>query len=455
MGNSFAYAALILWPLLTVYWFVTKKTQVAVIITILGGFMFLPVGTVIDLPLFPAMGQQTLPVLCAILGCMLIKKQRIIYFSGLGRLKYLVLLFVLVPFITALLNPDSFVIGGRYLPGLTLYDGLSFGINQFLIISPFFIGRQFFQSYNDQVTMFKLLVLAGLFYSVLMLFEVRMSPQLHTWVYGYFPHSFLQQYRFGGFRPVVFMGHGLLVAFFTVVVLISALSLWNVKEKITYFTSRFSSYYLLIVLVFCKSLATLFYGFSAFIALRFTKPKMQFRAALFLAVMTLFYPVMSIMDIFPHDTVVELAREIDDGRAQSIAFRFENEKVLLDHGREKMLFGWGGWGRNRVYNQETGIDETVTDGKWILTFGQFGLFGFFAEFGLLGFTIFGAYRAFKVLGDEKERSLLAGHALLVGIVMLDQLPNASLAPWVWLLVGILSGRSREVVSNKFRQREVS
>ena len=395
MGNWFAYAALIIWPLLSIYWFATKKIQVAVIMTILGGFMILPVSTVIDLPLFPAMGQQTLPVLSAILGCFFIKRQRIMYFKGLGRLKYLLLLFVSVPFITVFLNSDSFVMGGRYLPGLVLYDGLSFAINQFLIITPFFIGRQFFKSYDEQITLFKLLVLAGLLYSVLMLFEVRMSPQLHTWVYGYFPHSFLQQYRFGGFRPVVFMGHGLLVAMFAAVVAVSALVLWNNKVRVKQFSSKLIAYYFLVVLVMCKSLAAILYGAMAFVALKFTSSKQQYRIALIIASLTMLYPIMSIMHIFPHDTVVELAESIDADRAHSIKYRFDNEDILLAHGRDRFWFGWGGWGRNRVYN-DAGVDVSVTDGKWILSFGQFGFF----------------------------------------------------APWLWLVVGALSGRSQHILAQK-------
>jgi hypothetical protein len=55
---------------------------------------------------------------------------------------------------------------------------------------------------------------------------------LHTWVYGYFPHSFAQQLRYGGYRPVVFMGHGLLVALFAAIALISAVVMWQLKSKV-------------------------------------------------------------------------------------------------------------------------------------------------------------------------------------------------------------------------------
>ena len=33
-------------------------------------------------------------------------------------------------------------------------------------------------------------------------------------VYGFFPHSWLQHVRGGGFRPIVFMNHGLVLGIF-------------------------------------------------------------------------------------------------------------------------------------------------------------------------------------------------------------------------------------------------
>ena len=76
-----------------------------------------------------------------------------------------------------------------------------------------------------------MLIVAGLCYSVPMLFEVRMSPQLHTWIYGYFPHSFVQQMREGGFRPVVFLGHGLLTAFFIMSAAVAAAAFWQTRTR--------------------------------------------------------------------------------------------------------------------------------------------------------------------------------------------------------------------------------
>jgi len=417
--------------------------------------MFLPVKTAVDLPMIPVMGKDSIPVVSALVGCWLIKEKKISYFKELGNIKYLVILFLIVPFITASLNSDSITKGGYFLPSLTYYDGLSATINQFLLISPFFIGRQFFRTYSDQLAMLKLIVVAGLFYSILMLFEVRLSPQLHTWVYGYFPHSFGQQMREGGFRPVVFMGHGLLVAFFTVIVLIASSALWINRIKVRQFSPKLVSSYMLVVLVLCKSIASLFYGVIGLAMVILTKPKLQLRATVILVCLALFYPTMSIIKIFPHQWIVNTAELISPERAQSLNFRFENENILLTHGRERFFFGWGGWGRNRVYNEESGRDETVTDGRWIITFGQFGIFGFIAEFGLLAITVFQANKALRLLKSKPERNLLAAHALLVGVIMIDQLPNASLAPWLWLIAGILLGRSGAILAENKLNKPIS
>jgi len=280
-----------------------------------------------------------------------------------------------------------------------------------------------------------------------------MSPQLHTIFYGYFPHSFGQQVRAGGFRPVVFMGHGLLVGFFTFIVLLSVVALWEIKIKIRQFSPSRVSYYVLIVLVLCKAKAALLYGLLAFFMIKKTAYKTQMRIAVLMVIIALSYPSLSIIKVFPHESITQLATDVmGEKRAQSLKFRFDNEHVLLSHARERLLFGWGGWGRNRVYSEVTGRDITVTDGRWIITFGQFGLFGFIAEFGLMAIAVFRANKAARLVKRKSEQTLLAAHALLVGIVMIDQLLNASLAPWLWLLTGILLGRSETIIAkNKVKQ----
>lgn len=449
MGNWFAYAVIGIWPLVAVWLYRTKPVAKATLWTVLGGHLFLPVGTEVDLPMIPPLGKVSVPALAAFLGCRFIAKKRVPILGQGGWVRWLLLLFILVPFMTAELNGAAFFVGERKLPGMTHYDALSSGINQFIAIIPFFIGRQLFRTYDNQLLMFRILVLAGLGYSALMLFEIRMSPQLHTWVYGYFPHSFAQQLRYGGFRPVVFMGHGLLVSFFAAIALISAAVMWRLKYRIRQFSPAGATYYLLLILMLCKSAASIIYGLLALLLIKTTKIKTQLRVAVILVSMALLYPTMSIMNIFPHQPLLEWVESVDADRGASMGVRFTNEHKLLAHGRKRFFFGWGSWGRNRVYDEESGVDTSTTDGRWIIVFGQYGWLGFIAEFGLLAFPVFSAVTASKLAKSGQELIILAAHALLVSFIVIDQLPNSSLAPWLWLLVGILLGRT-EAISQTYK-----
>lgn len=451
MGNWFAYAAIIVWPIIAIWFFRTKPVNKAILWTILGGHMFLPVKTAIDFPMIPPFDKASVPALAAFIGCRFVAHKRITFFGRNKWVRWLLIFYILTPFITAELNAEAINTGAKILPGMTHYDALSAVVQQFILFLPYFMGRQFFRSYDNQLLIFKTLAMAGLWYSALMLFEVRMSPQLHTWIYGYFPHEFGQQMRYGGFRPVVFMGHGLLVALFAAVTLISATVLWQLKSKIYQFSSANVSYYFLVVLLLCKSAASMMYGFSALVLIKFTKIKTQLRIAAILVFIALLYPTMSIMNIFPHQALVQNVEAIDAERAHSMKFRFDNEHDLLEHGRKKFFFGWGSWGRNRLYDEESGKDLSTTDGRWIVTFGQFGWLGFISEFGLLTLPVFQAIRAARLAKSKQELIVLTAHTLLVSLVIIDQLPNGSLAPWLWLLISALLGRSEEILAaNKMR-----
>jgi hypothetical protein len=115
------------------------------------------------------------------------------------------------------------------------------------------------------------------------------------------------------------------------------------------------------------------------------------------------------------------------------------------------MFGWGRYGRNRVYEEGSGKDSSVTDGLWILTLGQFGFVGFIAQFGLLTIPVFRAAKALRKIGSVREKILLAALALIVAITAIEQLPNASISAWSWLLVGALLGRVEKIDSVRVRR----
>ncbi len=439
--NLFAIIALLAWPAVALFLYQTRPLRQATLWTILGGYLLLPVGTSIKFEMIPQFDKVSIPNLSALIGCTLIAGRSVRWSNGFGLPEVLLLTFLLGPFVTSEFNGDPVSIGGRILPGVGHYDAMSAVVGEFLFLIPFFLGRQFFRRAADNAEVLRVLIAAGLFYSLPMLFEIRMSPQLHTWIYGYFPHSFVQQMREGGFRPVVFLGHGLLVAFFIMTTAVAAAAYSRTQSRVLRLPAAGVTAYLSVVLVLCKTLGALIYGAALVLLVRFTSPRIQVRIALALVTVALLYPTLRAADLFPTRTMVELARSIDEDRADSLKFRFDNEDMLLDHAWRRFLFGWGRFGRSRVYDDDSGRDVSVTDGRWIITMGQYGFVGFVAEFGLLALAIARAASALKYAETMEEQLFLAALALIVAINVVDLLPNASLSPWTWLLAGALLGRA--------------
>ena len=437
--NLFAYIALLSWPLIALCLFQVRPVAQALLWTILGAHLLLPVGTYIKFEMIPVFDKSTIATLSALLGCLLVGK-RLRFSNGFGMPEILILMVVIGPFITAGLNSDPIQVGATRLPGIGHYDAFSAVVAQFIFFVPFLLGRHILRSSADNKEVLRVLVLAGLVYSLPMLFEVRMSPQLHTWIYGYFPHSFGQQVRGGGFRPVVFIGHGLGVAFFAMTTVVAAAAFWRVGARLFNLPAVAIAGYLGIVMLLCKSLGSFVYGAVATPVVRFP-PRLQIRLAIALVSIALLYPTLRATDLFPTAHLVDMAELVSDDRARSLKFRFDQEQQLLNHAWERFTFGWGRFGRNRVYDEDSGRDMSVTDGRWIITMGQFGFFGFLAEFGLLALPVLRAASSLRYAASAHEQVFLAALALILAINVIDLLPNALLSSFTWLIAGTLLGRA--------------
>src|SRR5262249_4835447 len=230
--NLVTTSMLIAWPVAALWLFKTRPVGQAILWTILGGYMLLPVGAEIKFGMIPLLDKNSIPSLTALFGCVVVCGKSLRVSRGIGYVEILIITLVITPFITSELNTDPVPIGRKILPGLDSYEAGSAVMSQAITLIPFFLGRRFFRSGTDIEEILRVLVVAGLLYSFPALLEVRLSPQLHTWIYGYFPHSFEQQMRDGGFRPVVFMGHGLLVAFFICTTTVAAAVFWRTKTQV-------------------------------------------------------------------------------------------------------------------------------------------------------------------------------------------------------------------------------
>jgi len=436
-ANTLAYVALFSWPLISIPLFFFLRLPVALAISILGADLLLPAGFSVKFEMIPAFDKGTIASLSGAIGCCLAARRLPFSFSRFFFINLLVLGYLVSPFISSVLNGDPVYAGERVIPGVGLYDAGSAFVFQLIWLFPFFLGRQILRNDQDILDVFRVLIVSGLLYSILLLFEVKMSPQLHYWVYGYYPSDFIQSIRDGGFRPMAFMGHGLLASFFMMTCVVAASAFWRLNIRLINQPSGRLTAYLAVVLVACKSLGALIYGLTLAPLVRWASPQTQLRIAVALAVIGLTYPMLRASGLFPHETLVDLAKSVSDDRARSLEFRFKNEDELLAKASERFWFGWGRYGRNRVYG-EYGT-EVVTDGRWIITFGQFGAFGFISEFGLLALPIFYAMRTIRHSENRRFALILATLALIQAARVIDQLPNASINPWAWLLTGALLG----------------
>ena len=264
-----------------------------------------------------------------------------------------------------------------------------------------------------------------------------MSPQLNRMFYGFFPHSWAQHIRGGSFRPLVFLPHGLILAIFVATAFLSSLVLWRSDQEARSRSGWIIAAVILFgVLVLCHSLGALALGlmFCPLILLLGCRLQMIF-AAVF-AALVLIYPIMRGGGLVPVDQIHAFAVSINQDRAASLKTRLDNEDRLLERAQEKPVAGWGTWGRNRVFD-ESGKDLSVTDGYWVIVIGSFGWLGYLAQFGLLTLPTI-------LLGLRQRQFDLSlatsGLALILCVLLLDLIPNASIGPLTWLIAGSMMGR---------------
>ena len=441
------------WPLVAIALFKTQKLNRAILWTVLGAQMLLPVGAFLKVSFIPQLDKYSIPNLCILLGCLFVGQRRLQFVSQLGLAELLIIAFFVSPIITAQLNSDPIAVGGIVIPGVGLYDALSAAENAFAFVVPFFIGRQFLRSANSAKEILSVLAIAGVIYSLPMLFEIRMSPNLQNWIYRLSPPGgFEMTIRWGGYRPMVFMGHGLIASFFMMTTAVAAAALWRLRDRPFSLPWGVWTAYLSAVLVLCKSFGALFYGFVLIPITRWGSGRLQMRLAVLIVSIALLYPALRSFNLFPTQTLLQTISSISDERAASLKTRFDNEDQLLARWSERPIFGWGRYGRNRIYNEENGRDESITDGLWILTLGQYGLIGFIAQFSLLSLAVFRAASSFKMIKSSNDAICVAAISLILATNIVELIPNSGLLPWTWLLCGALHGRAEALRSERSERK---
>ena len=430
---------LLIWPLVALVLYRRLPADRALIWTVLAGYLLLPPLVVIDLPVVPDLDKASIPSLAALFMVLFVRRDRVSFMPSSAMGRALILLFVLSPFATVLANADPIPNAGNPLPGMRIYDSVAAVANQAIALLPFFLARRYLATEAAMRQIVVALVLAGLAYSVPMLIETRVSPQMNVWVYGYFQHDFFQTIRFGGYRPVVFLPHGLWVAFFALMTVLAALALLRTgpaQDRPRYLAAAL---YLGAVLVLCKSAGPVLYALAIAPLVLLAPRRGQMALAAALALVVVAYPLLRGAHLVPLEAILHAAEAIDPDRAYSLGFRIGNEEELLARASARPLFGWGGYGRNLIYDAETGSGVSIADGAWIITLGIYGWMGYIALFGLLALPLVLMGR--EALAGRGVGPFACTVALILAANLVDLLPNATLIPFTWLMAGALLGKA--------------
>src|SRR6056297_1638072 len=472
MSNSFADIVLYSWPVVVYILFQRLPLREALVWSIVAGYLLLPTRTGFNLPAFPTVDKTLIPATMAALMCLMINRRNrmaehmaasrvggiaisrasipasVAFTPQRGQTLFwgLLLLLFAAPFITVLQNSDAIVQGRLFIAGLSLYDALSMNANLAVAVLPFVLGRRYLASDDAHLVLLRVFVIACLGYSLLVLYEVRMSPQLNRQIYGFFPHSFGQHIRVDGFRPVVFMQHGLWLAIILCMSVLAAATLWKSTPKSSPNRTKwlFAIFWLFGTLFLSKSLGAFALTLVFLPALLFMNKRAVALLAMCFFGFILLFPLARSAGVVPVDTVLKIAATIDEQRAQSFQFRVDNEDILLEKAMQKPIAGWGSWGRGRVYN-EAGYDISTTDGFWVIILGQYGWLGYLAQFGLLCLPVI-------ILGLKRKKieysAATSGLALVLTVGVIDLIPNATINPVLWLIAGAMMGRYQTASSIK-------
>src|SRR3982751_1057662 len=205
--------ALFAWVPIVMLLFAALPPRRAVISAFVGGWLFLPIFS-IDLVGIPPFSKVSASAYSVLLGAVLFDSGTLTPY----RFRWFdlpVVVWCFTPLASSVSN------------GLGVYDGLSACLSEIVLWGiPYYLGRVYFSDWEAIRELATGVFVGGLIYMPLTWLEMRMSPQLHKWVYGYHQHQFAQTIRDGGYRPMVFMQHGIACAMWMTAAAIVGVWLW-------------------------------------------------------------------------------------------------------------------------------------------------------------------------------------------------------------------------------------
>lgn len=428
--NFLVYIAIFGWPVVVFFLFTITTPRRAVIASMLSAWMFLPMAG-FSLPGIPNIDKMSVTCTSVLVAVSIFDITAYTRLRG-NWVDLSILAWILV-------GIPSGISGG-----FGIYEGISSAYSTLVSWGmPYLIGRLYFGNAEGLRELSIGLFIAALIYVPFVLLETRVSPQLHKWVYGFRQHSFGQTKRFGGYRPMVFMQHGLAVAQFMVTGTLAGFSLWWSGSYRRFFNIPTGPLVILLIVVtlICKSVFAIALMALGICALWLSQQLSTRWILIALVLSSPVYMLSRTIGGWNASKILSMASLAGDEKEGSLQVRLDSEDVLwawASRNTQSLLIGSGRLsGLMHVDRKEVG--RFIPDGLWLIALGKNGLIGLISMYGVLLLPVavclyrFGPQQLFSVAG-----AAVAAMLMVLILYALDNLLNAMINPFYLLAAGGLS-----------------
>jgi hypothetical protein len=258
-------------------------------------------------------------------------------------------------------------------------------------------------------------------------------------VYGYHQHDFSQAKRGGGWRPTVFMQHGLAVATFmcTATLMATWVAISEKRRTVLGLPLWLFALVMFATAVLCKSSGATLLMLAGLTTLLFIRTTRLTIPAWALLGVPFIYMLARTIGGWDASIIKDLARAISDRAFDSIQYRLGNEDALWLGVRPRLLLGATRFFWTEI-DPEVGR-RIVPDGLWILALGRFGIVGVASLF--VSFAIPSALFLRRFGAAQWTHPMVAtgaGWAMCLALWAVDCLSNAMVDPIFLLAAGGLA-----------------
>jgi hypothetical protein len=272
------------------------------------------------------------------------------------------IVFCLCPFAMAAANGKPAMAG----PSGTIKNLFQWGI-------PYVIGRVYLSDLRSLRDLATGMLIGAAVYLPLVWYELRMSPQLHRTLYGFHQWGFAHVFRYGGYRPRVFLNTEIMLSTWLAAATVVGLYLWMSKSRLSLWRVPMVLLVplLLITTILCKcgtGYMQLAIGIPVAIATRWLRTRIPL---LILVIAPLIYISVRVAGIWDGSEAVAVVQVVEQRSGDSLLGRMTQEQGYVKQALKRPFFGSGD---DRFMRDDQG-DRMFRgiEAFWVISLGLHGL----------------------------------------------------------------------------------